>query len=712
MINNSSLFSMKILKFFQIIAMLLFFNIYLVPCVGECGEPPDPLSPLILQSFSVDRQPKMGEEYNLIGSIYNPNSISIPIGLSITESSIGNTSFDITSETAAIQSTFLFIPSKSSVPFSFTYKHNGNPFSVMSDPITNGWGIDGKFAEILKSAINQIISLGIGKIQSDGLDVIWDGINNNATGSIGNIPLARFNYYLSDSPNSVQGLPTSLQLSLHPTNKKEKAYYRAIYEQIISSICTYAGVFFVPIDILLSVLLWACEILWSTISNYSLSTAIDPDENFTLPIVEDSFKMPGLDLIPDNPLKDFEKQLEVTASHQKSAHDAYTKYLGAVEADNTTWEVILLKKTYLYESKLVNDNQILSQMSVTAMKQIQNKGFQPDMEDANDTLNYIRVNGLPDYEITVMKEMGYSDEAINDTQELIVNSPPELLVNYDTYLIAGIKSSLKSHLSILEDISHELGDMTPPFANFTVNVTDEVSPLLVQFNDLSLYGPDYWYWDFGDGINSTVQNPAHLYDVEGNYSVNLTVTNISTGNDTRIMYNLIRVRTLKPMANFTANPVCGTLPLNVTFTDLSTGNPTQWYWDFGDGINSTVQNPVHLYDVGGNYSVNLTVTNISTGSDSRIIENLITVTTLKPIANFTANPVCGTLPLNVTFTDLSTGYPTQWHWDFGDGINSTIQNPAHLYDVEGNYSVNLTVTNISTGSDSRIMNNLINVMPI
>ena len=82
------------------------------------------------------------------------------------------------------------------------------------------------------------------------------------------------------------------------------------------------------------------------------------------------------------------------------------------------------------------------------------------------------------------------------------------------------------------------------------------------------------------------------------------------------------------------------------------------------------------------------------------------------MANFTANPVCGTLPLNVTFTDLSTGNPTQWYWDFGDGTNSTIQFPVHLYDGEGNYTVNLTVTNISTGSDSQIMNNLINAMQI
>jgi len=68
-------------------------------------------------------------------------------------------------------------------------------------------------------------------------------------------------------------------------------------------------------------------------------------------------------------------------------------------------------------------------------------------------------------------------------------------------------------------------------------------------------------------------------------------------------------------------------------------------------------------------------------------------------ANFTADTTSGSAPLAVNFTDISTGTPTSWTWDFGDSGNSTEQNPTHTYTSEGTYTVELTVSN-SLGSDS------------
>lgn len=53
----------------------------------------------------------------------------------------------------------------------------------------------------------------------------------------------------------------------------------------------------------------------------------------------------------------------------------------------------------------------------------------------------------------------------------------------------------------------------------------------------------------------------------------------------------------------------------------------------------------------------------------------------------------------VAFTDTSTGGPTSWLWDFGDGNSSTQQNPVHTYAAAGSYIVVLTVQN-AVGSDS------------
>ncbi|KKG14163.1 hypothetical protein EO94_15715 [Methanosarcina sp. 2.H.T.1A.3] len=119
-----------------------------------------------------------------------------------------------------------------------------------------------------------------------------------------------------------------------------------------------------------------------------------------------------------------------------------------------------------------------------------------------------------------------------------------------------------------------------PVANFSSNVTSGSAPLSVQFTDSSLNATG-WDWDFGDGFNSTEQNPSHVYVSSGSYTVNLTVTNTArTNTSSRAGYILVSPPV--PTAAFNGTPTSGTVPMNITFTDLSTGNPTGWAWFFGD----------------------------------------------------------------------------------------------------------------------------------
>lgn len=67
-------------------------------------------------------------------------------------------------------------------------------------------------------------------------------------------------------------------------------------------------------------------------------------------------------------------------------------------------------------------------------------------------------------------------------------------------------------------------------------------------------------------------------------------------------------------------------------------------------------------------------------------------------------------PLSVQFNDTSIGNPTSWNWNFGDGINSTLQNPTHAYKTAGTYNVTLTASN-SVGSNTLTQNNYIAVIP-
>jgi PKD repeat protein len=72
-----------------------------------------------------------------------------------------------------------------------------------------------------------------------------------------------------------------------------------------------------------------------------------------------------------------------------------------------------------------------------------------------------------------------------------------------------------------------------------------------------------------------------------------------------------------------------------------------------------------------------------------------------PAAAFSASPTSGAVPLGVQFTDMSSGGPTAWQWDFQDDgtVDSTQQNPSFVYANPGTYSVKLTVSNAS-GDDS------------
>jgi PKD repeat protein len=82
----------------------------------------------------------------------------------------------------------------------------------------------------------------------------------------------------------------------------------------------------------------------------------------------------------------------------------------------------------------------------------------------------------------------------------------------------------------------------------------------------------------------------------------------------------------------------------------------------------------------------------ATENDGRIYEFRIGgVTGSPPTAQFTHTQTAGTL--SVAFTDTSTGSPTSWSWDFGDGATSTVRHPTHTYGAAGTYTVALTAAN-------------------
>ena len=246
-------------------------------------------------------------------------------------------------------------------------------------------------------------------------------------------------------------------------------------------------------------------------------------------------------------------------------------------------------------------------------------------------------------------------------------------------------------------------------ARFRVDPTSGSAPLTVKFTDLSVGGPTMWEWDFGDGTTDMVANPTHVYKNPGTYQVRLTASSQTC--ESGVSETTIKVNPPAIKADFSADPRSGEAPLTVQFTDLSTGNPTMWNWDFGDGTiipasedeevaceggrcppPNTLQNPRHTYLVPGTYAVTLTASN-QYSSDTVTKTQFVTVTPRAIKADFSADPRSGDAPLTVRFTDLSTGNPTMWAWDFGDGATDMVANPTHVYTTPGTYSVTLTASN-------------------
>jgi len=189
--------------------------------------------------------------------------------------------------------------------------------------------------------------------------------------------------------------------------------------------------------------------------------------------------------------------------------------------------------------------------------------------------------------------------------------------------------------------------------------------------------------------NNTFYLPAgsHTLEVFGATAYGRAMVDVTAGT----VENVTVIVLEPPVAGFTSTPTEGNAPLMVTFTDASTGDVTAWSWDFGDGNISAEQNLTHTYASAGTYTVSLNASNAYKFNVSTVPDAVRVLPAL--VAGFTSTPTEGNAPLNVTFTDASTGNVTAWSWDFGDGNTSIEQNPSHEYVTAGTYAVRLNASN-------------------
>ncbi len=314
-------------------------------------------------------------------------------------------------------------------------------------------------------------------------------------------------------------------------------------------------------------------------------------------------------------------------------------------------------------------------------------------------------------------------------------------------------------LLLLLTVISQLNAQTP-IVDFTVNQTTTCAGSPITFTDLTNYGGANIIstsWDFGEGGQSSDQNPTYTYVNPGTYQVLLTAIS-DGGTDFEIKLDYITVNP-NPNVNFNPSGNGCSVPFGVTFVNTSSsGAEFSYAWDFGNGNTSTEYQPgAQTYNANGTYPISLEVTNTTTGCITTYIDSIVvsdynagidiskgcvntaiqandistvgandwnwttsdgqssydvtltsqntnsgctSSTTVSvdisdvPAPTFTAAPSGGCGPLSVTFTNTSNDPNATYTWDFGNGNTLVGQNPpVEVYPNNGSYAVSLTMDN-------------------
>ena len=249
-----------------------------------------------------------------------------------------------------------------------------------------------------------------------------------------------------------------------------------------------------------------------------------------------------------------------------------------------------------------------------------------------------------------------------------------------------------------------------PNAQFSADQLTVCAGFPINFTNLSTYGGAAVIstnWDFGEGGQSTQNNPTYTYMNPGSYQVLLTVIS-SGGTDFELKLAYITVNA-NPVASFTPSGNGCTVPFAVTFINTSTSGPGITYdWDFGNFQTSTLQNPAAVtYNAAGNYTLTLTVTNTTTGCTTTTTQTLV-------VSDFAAGinaPATACTGQAVPITDGSTVGANSWAWDSGDGQLSNSQNPSFTYNTPGTYTISLSSQNTTSGC-SDVTTQSITILPL
>ncbi|MEM7220381.1 MAG: PKD domain-containing protein [Pseudomonadota bacterium] len=239
-----------------------------------------------------------------------------------------------------------------------------------------------------------------------------------------------------------------------------------------------------------------------------------------------------------------------------------------------------------------------------------------------------------------------------------------------------------------------------PIADFSASTTLGLAPVGISFDATASVDPDgsitSYAWTFGDGNIGAGPTPSHTFG-PGTWTVTLTVTD-NDGAQHSVSMDVIGNQA--PVPAFSVDNPIGLVPHSITVDASSSTDPdapadsiASYSWNFGDGTTASGVSASNTYTTAGIYIVTLTVTD-SRGESASTTQQV--VANLPPVANFTASPEVGLIPLAVTVDGAASSDPNgtvdSYAWDFGDGATASGQIATHSYAAVGSYTITLTVT--------------------
>jgi PKD repeat protein/regulation of enolase protein 1 (concanavalin A-like superfamily) len=251
----------------------------------------------------------------------------------------------------------------------------------------------------------------------------------------------------------------------------------------------------------------------------------------------------------------------------------------------------------------------------------------------------------------------------------------------------------------LADMTAPTSTATPPGGTFsapvqvTLTAADEGSG--VQLIEYRLDGGDWTTYSAPVTISSGTHTLEHrATDVAGNVGAvgSGTYTIQSTG---------------APVIDAFADPTSGSAPLDVHFSvdglDPDGGAPLRYRWSIAGGtvIGSSFD---WTFTTPGEHTVTVTATD----DEGSTTTDELTVTVSEPggaapTVEASADKQSGPAPLAVKFAADGSDDVVSYHWDFGDGNGTSLdQNPTHTYMTPGPYTATVTVTDEAgkTGTDT------------